>query len=62
MGLAEQGKTGRAGMNFSMPPPNSELRKRVIMPQALGPLGGQSAVLGRDALGSRATAFQPDEV
>src|SRR5215470_33624 len=29
-------------------------------PKALGPVSGQSAVLGRNALEGRATAFEPD--
>jgi hypothetical protein len=39
-----------------------KVRKMHIPPTALGPASGLSAVLGRDALDSRATAFKPDVV
>jgi hypothetical protein len=43
-------------------PIDDEVEKMHIPPTALGPASGLSAVLGRDALGCRATAFKPDVV
>src|SRR5215467_6008610 len=42
-----------------MPPPSPGRDWEPVQPQALGPTGGRSAVLGRNALGNRATALGP---